>query len=149
MAVNPFGLKELTIPDSQTIANPNEANSILGFYNEIARVIKRLANYDSGSEDRMFVADFPDDKAYGLWLKSPYAFTISSVTSKSSAGTATATVKINGTALGGTANSVSTSEQSQAHTSDNSVAIGDDVTVEFSSVSGCEDAQISVEYSRV
>jgi hypothetical protein len=59
------------------------------------------------------------------------------------------TFKINGNALGGTANSASTSEQSQAHSSSNSVAADDDVEVTFSSTSSdCENLAATLKGTR-
>ncbi|PPD07134.1 MAG: hypothetical protein CTY28_10150 [Hyphomicrobium sp.] len=89
-----------------------------------------------------WLVKFPDNGDEPVIINSPIAFTINSVTTKSSAGTATLTVKIGSTALGGTANSVSTSEQTQAHSSANAVAVGDDVTFTFSSVSGAENVSV-------
>lgn len=91
----------------------------------------------------------PEDKDYpGLPLNSKFAFTINEVTTKCTAGTATVTVKINGVALGGTANSASTSEQTRTHTTANAVAVGDDVTVTVSANSGCENLAINYKYTR-
>lgn len=81
----------------------------------------------------LFIA--PEDKTYKFIVNDPTGFTINSVTTISTAGTTTATGKINNTALGGTANSVSTSEQTQAHVSSNVLAAGDDLSVTFSSTS--------------
>lgn len=86
--------------------------------------------------------EFPDAKDYRVIINSPIAFTINSVTTRSSTGTCTLTVKINTTALGGTANSVSTTESTQSHTSANAVAVGDDVVFTVSSVSSCENVSI-------
>lgn len=75
------------------------------------------------------------DGTYTLALKMPYGVTITEATTKCASGTATATFKINTTALGGTANSVSSSEQSQSHASANAVSAGDDINVTISSAS--------------
>ena len=91
-----------------------------------------------------FVIEFPDDKDYRVLINSPIAFTIDSITTKSSTGTCTLTGKINATALGGTANSVSTSESEQTHTTDNAVAVGDDVVLTVSSNSGAENVSVTV-----
>lgn len=91
-----------------------------------------------------FLIETPDDKDYRVLLNSPIAFTINSVTTKSSTGTCTMTGKINTTALGGTANSVSTSESEQTHTTSNSVAIGDDVVLTVSSNSGAENVSVTI-----
>lgn len=84
----------------------------------------------------------PDAKDYKIVVKSPIALTVTSVTTICTVGTATLTVKINSTALGGTANSVSTSEQTQAHTTANAVAVGDDIVLTFSSVSAAENVSV-------
>lgn len=90
----------------------------------------------------------PQDKTYVLAQKMRHAGTITETTTDCSAGTATATFKINGINLGGTANSVSTTEQSQAHASSNTFSAGDTLSVTISSNSGCEDLAISVFYTR-
>lgn len=79
---------------------------------------------------------------YPIVLKATYPFRIDEVTSKCVSGTATATVKIDTVALGGTANSVSSSEQSQAHSSANSVPAGADVIVTLTA--GAVDPQITI-----
>lgn len=87
------------------------------------------------------------DQDYIILLKAPHAMTITETTTKSWSGTCTATFKINSTALGGTANSVSTSEESQAHASANSVAAGDDIVLTVSSNSSCEDMNFTIKYT--
>lgn len=80
----------------------------------------------------------PEDDSTTIIQKAPGAFTITEVTTITKAGTATVTITINGTPLGGTANSASTTEQSQAHSSANAVAAGDTVAIVVSSTSSCE-----------
>lgn len=87
---------------------------------------------------------YPEDGDLTVILSMPYAVTIASVTTKCTTGTATLTVKIGSTALGGTANNVSTSEQTQAHTTDNAMAIGDDLVFTFSSVASAENVSVTV-----
>jgi hypothetical protein len=70
--------------------------------------------------------------------KAAYGFTITEVTTRCTTGTSTVTVTINGTPLGGTANSASTTEQSQAHASANVVAAGDTLAIVVSSNAACE-----------
>lgn len=91
-----------------------------------------------------FLIETADDKDYRVLINSPIAFTINSVTTKSSTGTCTLTGKINTTALGGTANSVSTTESEQAHTSANAVAVGDDVVLTVSSNSAAENVSVTI-----
>ena len=90
----------------------------------------------------------PANQTYKLVIKCPFAGVINSVTTMCASGSATATFKINTTALGGTANAISTSEQSQAHSSSNAFSIGDDIQVTISSNSSCVDASFSVVYTR-
>lgn len=98
-----------------------------------------------------FISGFietPDDQDYKLIVKAPHAMTITETTTVAASGTCTATFKINTTALGGTANSVSTSEQSQAHSSSNSVAEGDDIVLTVSSNSSCADLSFTIKFTR-
>lgn len=90
----------------------------------------------------------PDDKSYTIALKMAHGGTITETTTKSVSGTCTATFKINSTALGGTANSVSSAEQSQAHASTNTFVAGDDIVLTVSSNSSCEDMSFSIKYTR-
>jgi hypothetical protein len=91
----------------------------------------------------------PSDKTYTLVLKTTFGGTIRETTTKSASGTCTATFKINTTALGGTANSVSSTETSQLHTSANQFAPGDDIVVTVSSNSSCADFAFTIKYDRV
>ena len=79
-------------------------------------------------------------------IKASRALSITETTTKCVSGTATATFKINTTALGGTANSVSSSEQSQAHSSANSVVAGDDLVISVASASSCTGMSWSIEF---
>lgn len=92
--------------------------------------------------------EFPDNKAYRVCLRSPFAYTINSVTTRSTSGTCTVTVSIDGTNLGGTANSVTTTESTQAHTSANEVAVDADVTVTVTSNSSAENVAIMFNCTR-
>lgn len=88
------------------------------------------------------------DSDYKIVVKLPYALTITSTTTICASGTCTATFKINTTALGGTANSVSTSEQEQAHSSSNAAAVGDDLVITVSSNSSCQNLSFTVKFTR-
>lgn len=95
-----------------------------------------------------FTISFPANQDYNVLINAPFGFAISSITSKSTAGTCTATFKIGGTALGGGANSVSTTEQIKTHTSANVMAAGDDFTCTVSSNSSCAGAIFTIAYTR-
>jgi hypothetical protein len=88
-----------------------------------------------------------EDKTY--WLgKMPFAGTITKTVTQADSGTATATFFIGSTALGGTANSVSASEQEQAHSTDNAFAVGDILKMVVSSNSTCLEMRFSVYIKR-
>lgn len=84
-----------------------------------------------------FTIESPDNQDYDFELSALDGYTINSVLSKCRAGSCTATTKIGGTALGGGANSVSTTLQTKTHSSANVVAAGDAVVVTISSNSSC------------
>lgn len=90
----------------------------------------------------------PANKTYTLVLKCPYGGTINETVTKSASGTCTATFKINGTPLGGTANSVSSSEQTQAQASANTFVAGDDIEVTISSNSSCVDMAFTIKVTK-
>src|SRR6185503_1965220 len=84
-----------------------------------------------------FSLDTVANGTFRVAIKMPFGGVIDQVTSICDSGTATATVKINTTALGGTANAVSSTEQNQAQASANVVAIGDYLNVTISANSAC------------
>lgn len=92
--------------------------------------------------------ELADDKDYPLILNLPGEAEIISMTTDCTAGTATATGKINGTALGGTANAVSTTEQTQLHTTNNIWVPGDRLVVTISSNADAENVTVSIAYKR-
>lgn len=100
------------------------------------------------TEAACFFIETPDNQDYRLVLDVPFAGTITKVTTRSASGTCTATVKINTTALGGTANSVSSSEQGQAHSTSNTFSAGDDIVLTVSSNSSCADMSLTIKFTR-
>ena len=101
----------------------------------------------TGEQISGFIAA-PADKSYTIALKMAHGGTITETTTKSASGTCTATFKINSTALGGTANSVSSSEQSQSHASSNAFSAADDIVLTVSSNSSCADMSFTIKYTR-
>lgn len=85
---------------------------------------------------------------YRIIINCSFGGTITEITTRSVSGTGTLTGKINTTALGGTANSVSSSEQSQSHASSNTFAAGDDIVITMSSVSSLLDMSVKIKYTR-
>lgn len=103
--------------------------------------------YELVEEFSVFIS-YPAAKDYRLVLKAAVERTITEVVTRSVSGTCTATTKIDTTALGGTANSVSSSEQSQLHTTSNTWGVGADLVVAVSSVSACVDMTLTVKTTR-
>ena len=94
-----------------------------------------------------FIAS-PSDKDYRIVVKAAHGGTITETTTRSASGSCTATFKVNTTALGGTANSVSSSEQSQSHASSNTFSADDDIVITISSNSSCADMSFTIKYTR-
>lgn len=90
----------------------------------------------------------PTNIDYKIVVNIPYAVTITETTTISTSGTCTATFKINTTAIGGTANSVSTSEQTQTHSSANIAAVGDDIVITVSANSTCQNLSFTIKMTR-
>lgn len=90
----------------------------------------------------------PENGDYDVIVNSPYACTINSVTTDCESGTATLTGKINTTALGGTANSVSTSESTQTHVTANALVAGDNFRLTLASVSSAVKISVTVKITR-
>ena len=89
----------------------------------------------------------PQDQAYKLVVKLAHGLTITETTTVCTSGTCTATFSINGTPIGGTANSVSSSEQSQAHTTVNVAVAGDDLEVTVSANASCLGLSLTIHYT--
>jgi hypothetical protein len=133
----------------------DKLNSLFRQYTETTRDLSTAETGLTGkaaltqTEYGCWTFQFPEDVTENLALNLAYAWTITKVTTKTRAGTATVTVKIGGVALGGTANSASTSEQEQEHSSSNVAAAGSDVQATLSSVSSdCEGLSIAIEGTR-
>ncbi len=117
----------------------------------IASLFAGLADLAAKSQTAEQISGFiasPSDKSYTIALNMAHGGTITNVTTKSASGTCTATWKVNSTALGGTANSVSSSEQSQSHSSTNTFVAGDDIVLTVSSNSACADMSFTIKYTR-
>ena len=103
------------------------------------------------SQTEEFVSGYiksPAAQTYLLVVEIPHGGTITSVSTKSESGTCTATFKVNSTALGGTANSVSSAQNDQAQASSNTFVAGDDINVTISSVSSCVGMSFTIKYTR-
>lgn len=79
---------------------------------------------------------------------SHYEWTITDVVAISDSGTCTLTISIDGTDLGGSSNSVSTTESVENHTTDNVVNAGDDIEYTIASNSNCKHISITLQGTR-
>lgn len=142
-----------------TVTSSSNANAAVNFAagtkwvlaSPTAAVFTALATLASVTQTGEQISGFiaaPANKSYTIALKMAHGGTITEVTTKSVSGTCTATFKVNSTALGGTANSVSSSEQSQSHSGTNTFVAGDDIVLTVSSNSACVDMSFSIKYTR-
>lgn len=97
-----------------------------------------------------FTFKFPEDETVALILNSPFAWTITQTNTITEVGTSTVTTKIGTTALGGGANSASTSLNTVTRSSANSVAVTNQINVTFASTSSdCENLCLTIVGTRV
>lgn len=99
-------------------------------------------------EDWPILIPYGANKDYVLIQNSAVERTVFLTVSDCDSGTATATFKVNSTPLGGTANSVSSTEQTQAHASANVVGVGDDLIVTLSSNSSSVEVRLNAHTTR-
>lgn len=119
------------------------------YLDDLARSMEAvIRNVEGAVEVWSWVIESPENRDYRLIINLPYPGAVNTQTTRCTAGTATVTGKINASALGGTANSASTSEQAQNHTTSNTFVAGDDYVVTVSGVSGCEYLTITVKVTR-
>lgn len=90
----------------------------------------------------------PLNQDYQIEIESPFDYTITKITTVCTAGTCTLTFKIAGVALGGGANSVSTTKNIKTHTSANAVAVGNAVVATVTANAGCSNMTAVIEYTR-
>lgn len=115
-----------------------------------------IGDVDSGLDSKATLAqdwsesvyiEFPDNKRYPF-PNVAGVFEIETTTSQCDSGTCTVTFDIAGTPLGGTANAASTSLQSQAHTSANEHADGQELGITVSANASCEGLRLTMRGTR-
>ena len=94
------------------------------------------------------LVEYADDKAYMLIPKAAHAWTIDAVTTISSTGTCTATITIDGVALGGGANAASTTIETIAHTSANVLPVDGVLILTVSANASCEGLSVQIKGRR-
>jgi hypothetical protein len=106
-----------------------------------------IDDYAKGEIAGEFTA--PGNRAYVLQLSAPYTYTITSLVTQTTAGTATVTVAINGTTVTGLGSiAVGTTLTTSTATALNAVAAGAKVTLTFSNVTGTSEFCYSLRYTR-
>lgn len=127
--------------------------------NEIAEIEKILEsgiqnnwNVAGGSSTQTYIftgfISIAANQVYNLALNMPFGGTITATSTECLSGTCTATFDISGTSLGGTANAVSSSRQTQAQASSNVFAAGNDIHLTISSNSVCLSMCWTITYTR-
>lgn len=137
--------------DATKIANGSVSNAEFQYLDGVTSAIQTQLNGKAATSQvdvwSMNVATVANQD-YIFHINLPFACTINEVTTKSASGTCTAQGKINTTALGGAANSVTTTESTQTHTTANTMVVGDDFTITVTSNSACTGMIVSVKYTR-
>ena len=88
------------------------------------------------------------DGSYRIIIDLPFAGTINSISTQSLSGTGTLTTNINGTPLGGSANSVSTTLTTQTHVSTNTFSVTNYIELVVTSASSLTNMRVSIKYTR-
>lgn len=107
----------------------------------------RLTAIEERYEIFGFTYEYPSAKDIVI-RNIPYAFTVVSVTTKTSAGSCTVTPKINTTGITSTNGSATTSETERVATAANVGAAGDDLRFTISALSGVQDLDVTVKIQR-
>jgi len=94
------------------------------------------------------IIQYPEAQDYVVWINVPFAITVQTMTTRCSTGTCTLTAKKNTTAITGLANSVSTTEVTNTASSGNVFAVGNDLRLTVSSLSGAENVWFNVKFER-
>lgn len=92
--------------------------------------------------------EIPSDKEYFLITYAPFGGVVESITTQCSTGNARLDGYIDGVVLGGTHNSVSSTEQTQLHASANTFIIGQTLSVIVSQTVGCQDLRFTIKFIR-
>lgn len=98
-------------------------------------------------EFSVFIA-FPADKDYKLALDAAEEREVYEVVTICESGTCTVTIKTDSTALGGTANSASSTQQIQTHSSANTWNVDEDLVATISANSSCVGLTVTVKTRR-
>lgn len=122
-------------------ASAEAADGIAGVQSQIDGLVIPSLTQPHGEH---VLIDYADDRAYPIIQSSEIAWTIDSVVAKCASGSCTVTVSVDGSSLGGGANSVTTAESTVTHSTANTVAAGATIRVTISSNSSAESVAVSI-----
>lgn len=113
------------------------------------RILNTLKDGDVFTDELSGKFSFPEAKTEEIICDAKFVRSIIEVTTHTAAGTAILTPKIGSTALGGGANSASTTKSTVTHSADNELGIGQTLNFTLSSVSSdCVDLAWTVKFTR-
>lgn len=130
------GLRDLTSTALSTAQSAQDGSS--GQAVTIGTLNDRVTALEGQTLNRGGLIEFPDDKAYVIWLDIPDAITVTRTICKTSTGTCTVTMSYGHTLSASTTEASATTEQS--------VAAGANITLTVSGSSSPEDLAFSIEY---
>lgn len=127
-------------------------NWVVHYYVAASRTNHRNI-WNAASKDQVvdlpFLHESPSNKTYPIMLKARAAFTLTEVAAKTTSGTCSIQVTIDGVNCTGGSLAVTSTEGSSAITANNSVAAGQTVAIVVSSVTSAVDLQVSIGGTRV
>lgn len=124
----------------------NTASTAIGRLPGASGVLQIPATQQIESESVLIT--FADNAAYPLVINAPVAWTIDSVTTQCTTGTCTATVKINGVALGGGSTAVSTTLATTLHTTANVLPLAGKLELTLSANAAAEYVTVTLKIRR-
>ncbi len=142
------GSKQIVSAPVATYPSLTELTYVKGVTSAIQTQLNAKASTSQTFDWNPYFDGSVTDGDYTIIVNCSFAGTITETTTDCVSGTGTATFKINTTALGGTANSVSSTEQSQAHASSNAFSAGDNIVITMSSTSSLVDMSVKIKYTR-
>jgi hypothetical protein len=101
-----------------------------------------------GTDELSILIETVEDRSYHMVVDAKFARAVNEITTVSEAGTCTVTGLIDGVALGGTENSASVTEETQAHSADNEIEIGTDFVLAVSDNASCENLTVTIKTTR-
>lgn len=148
------------LPDASSLVVDENRRLTTPWRDALASVMRQLTSINSSltdvdgskaSTDQTYAEsayiEYPTDKDY-QFVAMGFDGTIEEVVTETESGTCTVTVLINDVALGDGSNAASTTRDTVAHTSANTLADGDDVTIQVSSNSAAVGLSVTLRGSR-